>query len=84
MCTECKRIYCPDACPGNRDSGYDSGSCCICGDAVLSGEEHFRGYGVTICGSCADTVGADELIELCSLKNTAEMLGILGFQHCLG
>ena len=80
MCVECNRIICPDACPG---SCSDGDVCYICGDAVLVGEEHFRGHGVTVCGGCADTVGADDLIDICSLEDSAELLSLLGFRHFL-
>ena len=83
MCIECNRINCPDACPGFREKSGESVNCYICGDAVLDGEERFRGYGVCICSECADTVDTDDLIDLCSFKNTAELLRVLGFCHCL-
>lgn len=84
MCTECKRINCPDACPGSRRESSNVEYCCICGDAVLFGEEHYSGHGVCICGDCADTVDADDLIELCSFTDTAELLSVLGFYHAFG
>lgn len=51
--------------------------CIVCRNAVSDGV--LSQEGEAICAECLDAINLDELLVLCDLKDTAELLTAIGF-----
>ncbi|MBQ8174237.1 MAG: hypothetical protein IJ009_02415 [Clostridia bacterium] len=79
MCQNCSLALCPSACPERWD-GRDTAVCEICDEPIEDGEA-FYGNGRYFCADCADELTVDDLIRLCDLTDTADLLHTLGFKR---
>lgn len=78
MCQDCSLAVCSSRCPARWD-GADVSVCEICSEPTSDGE-YFFGNGQYICTSCADELTVSDLLDLCDLVDTGELLEALGFR----
>ena len=77
MCQNCSYACCPPSCPERWDGG-NAAVCENCSEPISHGEA-FYGNGLYVCAPCADELTVDDLIRLCEMRDTAELLEALGF-----
>ena len=83
MCDVCRMQICPPACPefDGRRAGKRGpvGRCAVCQSLIYQGESRFYDGVRSICADCADYINVDELLALCGVERTRELLDVLGF-----
>lgn len=83
MCKNCGFYYCTDGCPGNDEDYVESRNseeeCAFCGRAISRGEEFCEdAEGNSVCVDCVDAMEIDELLRVCEMKGTVDLLRELG------
>ena len=81
MCEECTRISC-SGCPFSADGAEECDVCELCGEPILDGDA-FASDEDCICTSCADSLTVDELLVLGGLRDTSDLLELLGFRRVI-
>ena len=72
MCSECKKQFCPDACPQSDTRAFT-----VCEDCgiVLDGCVAYLGHdGNHYCIDCIEGMDTDELLRICGVRSISELL----------
>ena len=78
MCKICGFLYCPPGCPQYNGewegSGHAVAHCTLCEDAIREGERAYVKEELTLCGNCMRELELDQLLYLCAVSDTEELL----------